>query len=237
MSAWLKRLRQAPIGCFLVLGAVGLLISTLGSAQTEDWRLRLSDDDNEIVVHTRKRPGNYTEFRGVTRVHARLSSLVAVLRDIEGLPDWAYRTTLAKRLKRVSPYEAIIYTVAHLPWPFRDRDLIVRSRLRQDPVSLAVTIDGESLPDYLPLDPAYVRVPFLRSSWQFIPLDKRLVEVRFLGYGDGGGNLSSGILNWFSRIVVSEAPHQSLIGLRRMVALPRYQNSTVSVVREPLAAP
>lgn len=200
------------------------------------WTLKVDDQNHQVQVFTRKASANRTEFRGITRLKTSLSSLVALLKDVERLPQWAYRTTLAMRIATVSPREAIVYSVAHLSWPFQDRDLIMRTRLTQDPVSLVVRVEGEAVPDFLPPDPNYVRVPFLRSSWTFTPVGDGLVEVEFRGYGDAGGNLSSGLLSWITQQVVSEAPHQSLIGLRRMIRQARYQRAVLDIIREPAAS-
>lgn len=218
-----------------VVGAGLCLVWGTGFAAPGPWELDVADADNDIEIHTRKRDDGFAEFRGTTRLKTSLSSLVALLRDVESLPNWAYRTTMAVEVERLSARESIIYSVAGLPWPFRDRDLVVRSRLQQDPVSLAVTVTAQALPEYLPADPAYVRVPFLASSWTFVPLKDGIVEVSFKGYGDGGGSLSKGFLNWFSALVVSEAPHQTLLGMRRLVRQQQYQRATVSIIREPIS--
>jgi len=228
------RLRGSHWAICLLTGAVLFTGSVATQAAQEPWKLDLVDAENSIEIHTRHREDGFVEFQGITRLNTSLSSLVALLRDVERLPRWSYRTSLAMELERVSARERIVYTVARLPWPFKDRDLVVRSRLQQDPVSLAVIVTAQALPDYMPEDPAYVRVPFLDSSWTFLPLDDGIVEVRFRGYGDGGGSLSRGFFNWFSALVVSEAPHQTLIGLRRMVRQQQYQRASISIIREPV---
>ena len=232
LSLWRTR-----VGQWVSAAIAGIALCTFsgtGYATNDDWRLDIDDSKNDIDVYTRKLDNGFVEFLGVTRLSTSLSSLVALLRDVEHMPNWSYRTSMAMQLEQVSARERIIYSVAGMPWPFKDRDLVVRSRLQQDPVSLTVLVTAEALPDYLPADPAYVRVPFLQSSWVFEPLRDGTVEVRFKGYGDGGGSLSKGILNWFSAMVVSEAPHQTLLGLRRMVRQERYQQASVSIIQEPV---
>ncbi len=217
----------------LVIVAVFAVNAPVRADTEPGWTLEIDDHPHQIQVYTREIPAGRTEFRGVTRLKTSLSSLVALLKDVERLPQWAYRTTLAMRIAKLSEREAIVYSVAGLSWPFQDRDVIMRTRLTQNPVTLAVRVDGEAVPDYLPPDPNYVRVPFLKSSWSFSPVGDGLVEVEFRGYGDAGGSLSSGLLSWFTQQVVSEAPHQSLIGLRRMIRQARYQRATSSIIREP----
>lgn len=220
--------------------AAGLCLSvhTARAANSDDspWRDEVIDTDNDIFVQSRSLAGKYTEFRGSTRLQTSLSSLVSLLRDVEHIPVWAYRTILAMKLESISPRDAVIYSVIKLDWPFRDRDLIVRSSLRQDPVTLTVSITGEALPDYLPPNPDYVRVPHMQSSWEFVPQADGIVEVRFRGHGDIGGSLSDGLGQWFASMVIAEAPYKTLLGMRRAVMQPRYQKAEVSFIREPPAS-
>lgn len=198
-----------------------------------DWRRELVDAANAIVVETRLRDDGYSEFRGTTRVSSTLTGLVALMRDVEHMPQWVYRTSAARILEVVSERELIIYSVARTIWPFNDRDLVTRTRLQQDSQSLQVAIDGESVPDLVPHDPDLVRVPYLRSQWVFKPVADGEVEVSFSGYGDGGGLLSTGLLNWFSRRVLAEAPHQTLLGLRAAIGRAEYQRASLPYVLEP----
>tara|TARA_R110002049_G_scaffold302667_1_gene495971 strand:- start:329 stop:1150 length:822 start_codon:yes stop_codon:yes gene_type:complete len=232
---WAARLIILMIGL-----AGGLYLSTqlTWAAAPDDspWQDEIVDTDNDIIVQSRTLAGKYTEFRGSTRLRTSLSSLVSLLRDVEHIPAWAYRTLLAMQLESISPREAIVYSVATLDWPFRDRDMVVRTRLHQDPVTLTVTVTGEALPDYLPLNPDYVRVPYMHSSWEFAPLGDGVVEVRFQGHGDIGGSLSDGLGQWFANMIIGEAPHKTLLGLRRAVQQPRYQQAEVTIIREPSAS-
>ncbi len=220
----------------LLLGAAVFLGARSAAGNTGAWQLEVNDLENDIQVYSRQLSDTRTEFRGVTRLKTSLSSLVALLKDVERLPQWAYRTVMAIRIETVSPREAIVYSVAELSWPFKDRDLVVRTRLTQDPVSLSINVSGEAVPDYLPVDPNYVRVPFLKSSWAFEPAGDGIVEIEFRGYGDGGGSLSNGFLSWVSQQLVSQAPHESLIGLRRMVVQARYQQAILPFIKEPVAS-
>jgi hypothetical protein len=203
------------------------------AAAADEWRLGLADTEAGIRVYLRTRADGYREFRGVTRVKSRLSACVALLRDVERMPQWVYRNRKAQVLQRVSETQAYAYTVSAMDWPLRDRDAIVLSTLAQDLATLAVTIRGSARPDFRPRDERYVRMPVVESFWRFTPLGAGLVEVEFQGYGDPGGNLSAGLLKWIAQNAIWEAPYRTLLGLRDAIGEARYQSASFRHVVEP----
>jgi len=222
-----------PRRSLVVLAAAIALIGNPNARGASDWDLKISDTEAGIKVYYRTNQNGYTEFRAVTRVRSSLGAFVGLFRDVDNMPNWVYRTKKVQTLTIPGATEAYAYTISEMPWPLDDRDSIVRSTLSQDPATLAITIYGSAVPDYLPRDSRYVRMPVVESFWRFTPVTEGLVEVEFQGYGDPGGNLSSGFLNWVVRVSLWEAPYQTLLGLQRAVPLPEYQSRTFDFVREP----
>lgn len=199
-----------------------------------DWQLKVADREAGIEVFSRASEQGYPEFRGVTRVQSRLSGFVALFKDLEHMPDWAYRIRKAERLKVISETESYVHTVNSLPLPLYDRDVIVHSTITQDAGTLQVTFRGSGVPDFAPKDERYVRMPVVESSWTFTPLVDGMVEVVFQGYGDPGGSLSSVLLAWFVRLSISEAPYQTMLQMKKYVARPEYQAARYPFIREPV---
>src|SRR6185503_15915343 len=199
----------------------------------DDWQLRVADTEAGIQVFSRVSEQGYPEFRGVTRVKSRLSAFVALFKDLDNMPNWAYRIRKAERLKVLSDTESYAYTINSLPPPLFDRDTIVHSLISQDPATLKLTFRGSGVPDFAPKNDRYVRMPVVESTWTFTPLGEGMVEVVFEGYGDPGGNLSSGLLAWFVRLSLNEAPYQTMLQMKKQVVRPEYQAAHYAFVREP----
>lgn len=200
-----------------------------------DWVLKVADSEADIQVFSRVNERGYAEFRGVTKVRSTLGAFVALFKDLDHMPDWAYRIRKAERLKVVSDTETYAYTVNAMPPPLYDRDAVVHTVISQDAATLKVTFRNTGVPDYAPKDDRYVRMPVVASLWTFTPLGAGMVEVVFEGYGDPGGTLSSGLLAWFVRLTLSEAPYQTMLHLKEFVVRPEYQAARYSYVKE--AAP
>lgn len=216
----------------LVVVVLFTLSGAVCGAESE-WELAVNDTDVDVVVHTRKLPSGYTEFRGITHVNSTLSACVALLRDVDSMPEWVDRTLNVEVIERISPTQVYAYTINETPWPFLDRDAIVLSTLEQDPTTLTVTIKGEAHPDFRPRNEAYVRMEVVESFWQCRPTGGGIVEITFQGYGDPGGQLSSAGMLWLMGLVVWESPYNTLKALRQMLPRDEYQKIRLKSIREP----
>ncbi|MDH3715783.1 MAG: START domain-containing protein [Gammaproteobacteria bacterium] len=208
-----------------------LTTASLAAHGSGEWTLKKSTDD--IRIYYRTTDDGYTEFRGVTRVRTSLSALVALFYDVQSMPNWVHRILEARKLEQIGAQEAYAYIAIRMPWPFRNRDVLVHSTLEQDPRTLAVTIRGANVGGRFPERSQYVRVRKIRSHWAFSPQADGSVEVAFQGYGDAGGNLDSVLMRWAIDLVLWESPLKTLQGLRQMIVAPEYQNSSLAFIREP----
>ena len=220
-------------------------ISDISSAGNE-WHLQIDDRVNDIIIHHRITTNNLIEFRGITHIKSSLSAFVALLRDIESMPEWVDHAHKATKLKQISDTETYTHMITSMPFPFTYRHSIVHTQIYQDALSGEIVINGQDAkPGYLPKlsyekqeflayqRKKYVLVWDLKSHWVFRPQANGIVEVEFQGYGNPGGNLSKYIPQRLLRMFVLEAPYNTLKGMRRIIRDTKYQSSRYSFIREP----
>ncbi len=208
------------------MAALALLAAS--PAPGQDWTLVREDSRRDIVIHERARPDGYLEFRGVTHVESRLSAFVALLEDFEAMPDWLYRTREIMPIERLSDTESYWYSINSMPFPLRDRDIVLHTLVDQDPETQVLTAVAVGDPDYRPEDERYVRMPVIESSWTFIPLSDGRVRVEFSGFADPGGGVSSGLLGRFQEMFIAQAAYRSLRGLREVIGDPKVDEPPAS---------
>ena len=213
---------------------VSILHLTCASAAS-DWELKVADREADIRILSRVNERGYQEFKGVMKIRSTLGAFVALFKDVEHMPGWAYRISRAEKLAEVSETETYAYTVNSLPPPLYDRDAVVHTTISQDRATLKMIFRNTGVPDYVPKSDRYVRMPVVESSWTFTPLGAGMVEVVFEGYGDPGGSLSSALLAWYVRLTLSEAPYHTMLQMKSVVSRPEYQAARYSFIRE--AAP
>ena len=235
MARFFNRYSEAiALTMFLLLGS-GLL-----HAKTEagGWELVKKDEANDILVYYRTLESSNVEFRGITHLRTSLSSLIALLKDFETLPEWAYRTNKVVTLKQTSQTEAYVYTIHPMPWPFMPRDSFLFSHIDQNPHTFVVTVKGRAVPNYIPLNDDYVRISSGESFWQFTPTGKGILEVVFQGYGEPGGSFSesvftSAIFRSLFKLYLWKLPYETLKRMRHYIQSEKYQKKKFNFIREP----
>src|ERR1700761_8580101 len=139
-----------------------LFVYCSGHAQGK-WELKKNEDG--IEVYTRKAAtGNIKELRVLCELDATKTQLISTLQDIPGYSEWVYSNKKSYILKTDNPQKITYYTISHLPWPIKDRDLIVELNINPTPEVLNIVAKG--MPTYLPKDEKYVRVPYSLAVWK-----------------------------------------------------------------------
>ena len=83
-------------------------------------------------------------FRGQTIIDADLWSILAVLQDTKRSHEWVHRCMISRQIERHGLTSYIIYNRTDAPWPFEDRDIVVRSSvaIQENPNEILISIDS-----------------------------------------------------------------------------------------------
>lgn len=220
----MNMIRLRPLLALLLLA----MFAPLAQSADEGWKLE--KDQGGIQVYSRAVDGwKIREIRSVTRVPARLSSVVAVVGDVAAAPKLSDIVSESVIHQRQSDTRQQLYTVIRMPWPLDDRDLLTQREIRQDPATLAVTISNVALAEGLSPKKGRVRITQSRQQWQLTPeADGRvLAEMRSLT--DPAGPIPSSVINSMS----VGAPFSTMEKLRTLVQSEKYRQASLGYIREP----
>lgn len=194
-----------------------------------DWQLERHDDSRDITVYTRKVSGTfYNRFYAVTHVNARLASIVAVLSDVPAMPEWLARMKSAKLIKREGNSDIWLYSVYKLPYPFIEREGVLRATLRQDKNGI-VEIITRAEQGFVSSSPGRVRLTNMQSTWRLTPEKNDIVKIELWGQGDPGGYVPPVLFNYN----LPDEPVQTLKLLRQMLTREKYRQKQLAYIREP----
>lgn len=156
-------------------------------------------------------------FKGVVEAPYPMNYIMAVLADIEGLPNWAFQ---CKRAFKDSKWpETVYYMEFHTPWPVNNREAVLRNTVTQDLNTFAITIKTVAVQGYMSPSKGKVRVPELNNQFFIEPLKDNWTRISFETLVDPGGAIPAWMSNW----IATSAPQETLNALVKQAALPRYQ--------------
>ncbi len=209
-----KRLALAFFSCFL-----------LSFIHAQDgWIFK--NEKEGVKVYYRKTSDVY-ELKLVTSLKAPLSGLALLLSEVENYPKWGYKVLDSKELKRVSDTETYYYSKLDFPWPLDDRDIIVHSKMEQDPITRRITATSISNPDYLPGNKGVVRMRNAHTTWTLLPGPGGWTYVEYYIYSDPGGSLP----DWLVNMALDVGPRETIKSIRNFVQQEKYQSAKLAHVK------
>jgi hypothetical protein len=195
----------------------------------DGWQLE--KDKDGIQVFTRAVEGwSVREFRGVTRIAARLSSLVAVIHDIPASRELTDVVSEAEIQHRESDTRYQVYSAMKMPWPIADRDILNQREITQDKNSLAVTITDVAIQDAAPRK-GLIRIVNSRTQWTLAPTPEGSVLVEMRTLSDPGGPIPAPVINAMS----VSTPLKTLSKLKEMVQRAEYAHAKLPFIEEAAA--
>jgi len=203
-----------------------LLSSGLG-AQDNGWKF--VKETNGIEVYSRKSDDSpIKEIKVLKVMETTLSSLVALMKDVENHKNWTYANKKAKVLEKQSEFSWIFYGYSDAPWPVQDRDMVLHSTLRQDSVTKVIKNEGECIPNFIPENEDVVRVPACHSIWTLKPLGEGKVLVSLEIQIDLGGSIP----NWLINLVSSKGPYLTIKNMEEAVKKAPYKNVVLDYIKD-----
>ena len=211
-----------------LLCAALFVVPARASAQEADWQLR--KEQNGIRVFTREQQGSsFAAVRAEMILEdVRLSSLVALIDDPSACALLEARCAESYTVERVSATEQFVYRHNDMPFPIKDRDVVMHFVWTQDPVTRVVVLDNRNIDGVLPENPKRIRLPSAVSGWRFEPLGQGRVLASSEGHLEPGASLPAWLLN----SLLVDAPFNTMSAVATAVRLPRYSDAQLDFIVE-----
>lgn len=203
-------------------------ISSLPSTNKNSWELKKSEKGISVFSRSAEN-SKFNELKVVFQVKASLSSIVALLNDVESYPKWIYHCEGSKILKKDSEKHLIRYQKIVAPWPVDNRDIAVEVNSYQDEKTKIVYQKITSVPDYTPVTKGHVRVREYRAMWKLIPLKNGMVQVEYELLVNPAGSIPAWVIN----LAVVEGPYETSIKMKEQLLNEKYQNANYSFITNP----
>ncbi len=192
-----------------------------------DYPWVLKKEANGIQVYVRDTPGSALKsFKAEVRVSATLTALVALIDDTKIYPQFFHQCKSAKMIKEVGNNESYKYIVTGMPWPVKNRDVVVHSVISQNKQTKQVEIKMKAAPTLMPLQKGRVRIKRMSGRWLLIPEKNGMTKVVYEMTVDPAGNLPKWLVNTMS----TDMPFNTLKNLSALIKRPVYQSAKHSFI-------
>ena len=192
-----------------------------------EWQL--SESENNIKVFTLDiKQSNFEAFKAVATLNTSIESIFAVIADPSSCPLWVDNCLESYSITSENPGENDFnnhfgYALNHLPWPFKDRDLIVKITISNDPNTKEIRITMRSHEQKASKNKKAVHI--INSETQYIlrPLQQEKTELVWIQHTDPNGTLPA----WLVNSMIISLPLKSIQALEKTANLEKYQNAII----------
>jgi hypothetical protein len=212
----------------LLIASLLFLISFSAYSETTAWVLEQEEEDLNLKIFTREVEGSdSSEFKGEMLVKAQLTTIAALLWDTDAAPKWMHECEKFEIVEQIDELSAVIYFINGTPWPVSDRDAVMISVMSQDPETLDLKVEINTVNDRLPENDDYVRISYMTGLWLFEPAENGQVLITYQVHADSGGSLP----DWLANTAVVDMPYYTMINMVDMLKLEKYQHVEVKNVK------
>ena len=181
-------------------------------AQTNNWDL--IESNNNMEVYSRMpEDSQYKELKIKLNVEAPLSSVIAVLDNVDNYTDWIYSCTEAFFVKKKVDGKSKYYVQMDFPWPLSDRDMVMNSVMTQDTETLEIKIDSKAIEGYVDEREDVVRITDGLIKWRIKPISTSTSQIEYYVKSYPGGQLPG----WLVNMSISLGPKKTMSALREKV--------------------
>jgi len=180
---------------------ISLLISFIFMAQLAvsqpEWHLK--KDNNSIKVYTGSADtSRFNSIKVECTLDGTCDRLISILKDVGNHKKWVYATKTSYQIKAVSENEQVYYAETSLPWPFDNRDVIIRMQIIPGRQANECTIITLGEPETLPANKGIVRIPYFNARYEVQGAGNNKIKIIYYLKSDPGGKLPPWLVNMFS---------------------------------------
>lgn len=202
----------------------GAMISISHAKQTE----KLSINKHGIKVWTYQDESNpIVQYRAETIVNTTLETATLSIINTEISKTWIpYISDIKILSSDREKGNFLMYMRIGLPFPLKDRDMIVQGKLIKDKDGRLI-VENKAIQDgrYPPTKDA-VRITKYQGDWIFEKLSDQQVKVITSGYADPAGVIPLTIVNNF----VQQQPYQTLQRLKKQILTQSYSKKDLPAI-------
>lgn len=196
----------------------GFLATSLAFGETEPEWTEVAKSDI-VTVYRKEVPGSSVyAYKGEARIAAPLDKVISIIFDTERRTEWAERVSVAKLIKKPSPFEKWEYFVTRVPWPLLNRDFVTHSTItpNKEKKTLTLYVKSEELPEY-PEQKGLIRgmIHFARFEMKSVDGGKA-TELLAESHADPRGMIPAFVVN----IIQKTFPQKTIANILKQAAKP-----------------
>lgn len=213
-----KKISKFTFSSFFII-----LIIIISSPLFSDTEWKFLKEKSGIKLYSQAyKDSRIKIFKGTAIIDCSIKVIYQVLKHPPAYENFLHNCIESRLIKKFDDFDQIALNVTGMPWPVKDREMLVRSRVTFDYKKGIFTLALEGLPaeeyrDYIPETPGRAPMKSVLSVFILEVIGREKTRVTFMIHADPGG-IPSGIVN----LSTANYPYHTLSGLKKIVKKQEY---------------
>lgn len=208
-------MKNVSVFSFLILTII--VCSSFTNGNKNKWQKAYNQEG--ILIYTRTAERGLKEFKAITTVNQKMSTVLAVMKDYQNHPEWMKVMKECKLIKTDNSKTRYLYYAIKFPWPLTDRDLVSKSSFSLNKNG-SVLMKMSAAPQSYSKNKEHIRIEFASGYWKIIPLKNGQTKIIYQYKSDPVG-LPAFVVN----MALLEVPKATFKGLKNQIQKPKYQKA------------
>jgi len=201
-----------------------LMILSISAQANDHWEL-IKEDQGIRVYSKSDAPKDFIEIKAISHINSSLAPFVALMNDVDNFKNWMHATREATLINRKGPYHYTYYMLSDLPWPARDRDVILNLRIQKNEKTQAIYTRSRNVQGMIHHKEGIHRIQSVETSWHFIPEKDGRIRIVFQTRVKPNVQLP----DWLAEKVYHIGPYNTILNMKKMVRNKKYRNASVKM--------
>jgi len=189
-----------------------LCISVMQLKSQDEWTLKRDEDGIKVFTAPNGSSG-FKKIKVEASFPGSIEKLKAILLDVAHNKDWVYHTRESRLVEKISDNELLYYAQTSLPWPFSNRDIVIRMRFQPDSSGKNMLVTQVGEPNITAVNNGIVRISELNATWEVKEDPANHVNITYYLNVNPAGSISSGVSNMF----VTKGPFNTFSNLAQLL--------------------
>ncbi len=204
--------------------AIALMVIAMPSQAENEWEL-IREEDGVRIYSRNSDDSPFIRVKAVSNARGSLASFVALMNDVDNFKNWMHATKKSTLIERSGPYTYTYYMHSDLPWPARDRDVVLNLSIHQDEQTRAVYTQSTNLKGVKKKQEGIHRIESVKTSWRFVPKYDDRVKIVFTTKVMPNVQLP----DWLADRVYHIGPYHTIQNMKDMVEKKKYRQASVNL--------
>jgi len=211
-----KKLYQNTSKSTLRLFAVFFVTSLFATpAFTQDnWELIKEDEQIKVYLNKKQTNKHLTHVRATSTTNrGSLKDYYALMNNIENYKSWMHGVKNIELLERQNENEFTYYMLSDFPWPAKDRDIVISTKVHYEKNNNLVYTDAENQQNIVPEKEGIRRLQKMNASWSFEQINPETIKIKY------EGRIHSSIVlpDWLKKHVSYIGPFNTIKNIKEQI--------------------